>query len=538
MSEESFSSLSPELWQHILEHADQATRARASSVSKSMQAAAVAAMTAVDIKDCGMQKLDSLQLWLPNYGQHVTRFEGAGPHGGDDDVVLAELPCPWLQELKLAFGMQVLLGPSTLGPGVLQGCPGLTSLHLSNCSVLDDGLEGISALTGLKELELRCLKHDEQTPYLRFPGSVLQHCSRLTYLYLCIAADDWQYISGLDDLQELHLETLSHITRSTLPAGLPTSLRALQCSIDVLDPALLAPLTNMRRLDVSRRGRHPFRLEGGATGDALLRAIAPLQQLEDLSLCGLKCKWPPMSSDHPTLTASSSLTKLQLLECSLPAWEHVFPPGRMLQSVDIHGDYPLTQLQAAVKQLVACCPKLQDLKLHIGLGPTVDVAVLGQLSALTALHAGYRSISDVGGACQVLQQVGSLTRLVDLNLFFFNCEALEVSALLPLTALRQLTHLKCTRRFLPTEAKLTSDLQGGTNQLVSVLSKQPSLVAPEGTDLGPSLPGWQPPPLGLILHSIGCPNASVTGGHTPTGVVHLVPHDVRRAWPTALTSLA
>lgn len=130
----SFSSLSPELWQRILEHADQDTRARASAVSKAIQSAAVATMTAVDIEDCGMQKLDSLRLWLPKYGQHVTSFKAEGTMGGDDDydedAVLAELPCPRLQELKLSFDIPVLLGPSTLGLGVLRGCPGLTKLHL------------------------------------------------------------------------------------------------------------------------------------------------------------------------------------------------------------------------------------------------------------------------------------------------------------------------------------------------------------------------------------------------------------------------
>jgi len=129
-----------------------------------MQAAAVAAMAALDIYDCGMPKLDSLRLWLPKYGQHVTRFKAQGTMDVDDDdddddtdglaELMAELPCPRLQELELSDNMQVLLGPSTFGPGVLQGFPVLTSLHLSDCSVLDDGLEGISVLTGLKELDL------------------------------------------------------------------------------------------------------------------------------------------------------------------------------------------------------------------------------------------------------------------------------------------------------------------------------------------------------------------------------------------------
>jgi len=350
----SFSSLSPELWQHILEHADQDTRARASSVSKAMQAAAVAAMGSVFLY-CGMETVDSLELWLPKYGHHVTRFEIEGCD--DDDAVLAELPCPRLQELWLSFSMPVLLGPSTLGPGVLQGCPGLTNLLLGNCPVLDDdGLEGISVLTDLRELRLVYVNQAEQNTDLWFPGSVLQHCSRLTHLHVYIDADGWQYISCLVDLQELHLDTLSHITRSPLPGGLPTSLRVLKCSIDVLDPALLSTLTNLQRLEIEDYDRQRFRLEVGAGGDALLRAIAQLQQLEDLDLSRLECDWPPMSIDHPTLTASSSLTKLKLRSCSLPAWGHVFSPGRMLQYIDIYGSYPAWVSDPATGcSQTACC---------------------------------------------------------------------------------------------------------------------------------------------------------------------------------------
>jgi len=307
------------------------------------------------------------------------------------------------------------------------------------------------------------------------------------------------------ELQELQLSTLGHITRNTLPGGLPTSLRALQCHIDVLDPALLSTLTNMQRLEIEGDDLNHFCLEGGAGGDALLRAMAQLQQLEDLWLSGLECEWPPMSIDHPALTASSSLTRLHLSTSSPPAWEHVFPPGRVLQSITINGDYPVSQLQAAVKQLVACCPKLQDLCLHCTLSPMVDMAMLGQLSALTALNANYSSVSDVGEACQVLHQFACLTRLADLNLSFSCSKTLEVSALLPLTALRQLTHLKCTRPFPATEARpygvclnlwsdppWASEWIGNNNDLVSglvsVLSKQPTSVAPQGTDMGPSLP--------------------------------------------------
>jgi len=110
----------------------------------------------------------------------------------------------------------------------------------------------------------------------------------------------------------------------------------------------------------------------------------------------------------------------------------------------------------------------------------VDVAVLGQLSALTALHASYHFISGVGEACQVLQQLACLTRLADLNCSF-SCETPELSALLPLTALRQLTHLKCTFY---------------DNYLVSVLLDECaeqlwklSWLPPQGADFGASLPG-------------------------------------------------
>jgi len=331
----------------------------------------------------------------------------------------------------------------------------------------------ISVLTCLKELNVA-----EENTDLWFPGShcqdtephgVLQHCSRLTYLKVGVPGNRWQHISCLVDLQELYLSTLSHITRSTLPGGLPTSLRVLRCSIDVLDPMLLSTSTNMQRLTISGQDRHRFCLERGAPGDALLRAIAQLQQLEDLHLSTLACNWPPMSSDHPALTASSSLTKLRLRSCTLPSWEHVLSPGRMLQSITIEGSYPVSQLAGAVKQLVVCCPKLQDLHLYCRLGPTVDVTVLGQLSALTALHANYRSISDVGEACQILQQLACLTRLADLH-SSFSCATLEVSALVPFTALRRLTHLKCTC-YSTSTGRVT---RGDNYNLVSVLSKTPS----------------------------------------------------------------
>lgn len=95
--------------------------------------------------------------------------------------------------------------------------------------------------------------------------------------------------------------------------------------------------------------------------------------------------------------------------------------------------------QAAVSSVASCCPGLQVLQCN--LLPAVSVAPLAQLHSLTKLCVGlFASVQD-GSATS--HSVAALTHLQHLHLLWCNDDSVELDALVPLTALRQLSCLRC-----------------------------------------------------------------------------------------------
>ena len=126
-------------------------------------------------------------------------------------------------------------------------------------------------------------------------------------------------------------------------------------------------------------------------------------------------------------------------------WQAMFRPQQQLPHLqnlrtdswttsNNHGgvqDVPATAFSATdVSRLVGSCPGLQDLSLE--LQPDVQLAALAQLTDLTTLRIYMATASSV----KSLSGLSGL-RGLDVNA----CPACSPAALLPLTALRQLTRL-------------------------------------------------------------------------------------------------
>jgi len=387
--------------------------------------------------------VDSLQSWMDNHGQYVKRLQ-VSPW--PKPVSLALLACRHLQQLDLEWIKLVVMamGPNSSnshGSGHPVALTTLTKLHLSCCTVAG-GLVGLSVLTALKELKV-----DGQSC---FPGSLFQHYRLLTRLVLTSGdVTDLHFISCLVSLQQLKggTDSIPNITCGLLPGGLPASLRVLELCPIVMDPVVLSGLTNMRdlRLEGSSKQayQNDFELEGGSAVQ-LLDAIAAMQQLEELILFGIRCDWPTASfAAYSSLTASSNLTCLWLDDCRLPAGalERMLPPAGVLYEFAMleynNGpEYAIIPWHSEdVDMLLMHCPALRWV--NFGLQSSDDLDRLTRLSALTKLDASFAEAEPVGS---ITDTATKFTRLRDLRLII--AAPGEKTALLPLTALRQLTKLE------------------------------------------------------------------------------------------------
>jgi len=444
------SSLPLDLWKQVLAHTSQADRARCSLVSRAFQAAAVAALETVEVSFRDQASVDSLQAWLHNHGQYVKDLQVSS---WLEHATLALLACQHLQELDLAQ-IEVVLpmgpnSPSSHGRDHPWGLTALTNLHLLNCTVAG-GLVGLSVLTALKELKVINTVGRSQPC---FPGSVFQHYRLLTRLELAaVSFTELHFVSCLVNLQQLigYTNSIPNITRGLLPGGLPASLRVLELWPIVLDPVVLLGLTNLQELRLVGSS-NDFELAGGSAVP-LLDAIAAMQRLEELQLSNIRCDWPPPSSAaYSSLTASSNLTRLWLEGCRLPAAasERMFPPAGTLYEFIMFDDDNVSIIVpwqwADVDRLVMHCPALRSVGL--GLESSDDLALLTRLSALTRLDARFAGepIDEgvfVPGAPGdiVIETAAKFTGLRQLQLSVAG--PVDMSAVLPLTALQQLTQLE------------------------------------------------------------------------------------------------
>jgi len=432
----------------VLIHTSQADRARCSLVSKAFQAAAVAAMETVEVTIRDQASVGSLQSWLDNHGQYVKDLHVASW----DKYTLALLACQHLQQLRLAQ-IEVLVSepnnPNNHGRGHPRGLRALTNLYLSDCTVTG-GLAGLSVLTALKELKvINTLGRSQPS----FPGSVFQHYQLLTCSELAVeTVTDLQFISCLVNLQQLtgYTNSIPTITRGLVPGGLPASLRVVVLTPTVLDPFVLSGLTNVRKLYLSG-STSDFELAGGSAVQ-LLDTIAAMQQLEELQLWNVRCIWPPPSSaTYSSLTASSNLTHLQLEDCRLPvgASQRMLPPAGTLHTFAMfdsdNGSAVLPWQSEDIDRLVMHCPDLG--RVGLGLESSDDLALLTRLSALTSLEARFAGVPIDEGLFEagepgyfIIDTAKKFQGLKQLQLSI--AAPVDMSTVLPLTALRQLTHLE------------------------------------------------------------------------------------------------
>lgn len=214
----------------------------------------------------------------------------------------------------------------------------------------------------------------------------------------------------------------------------------------MLDPAVLQGLTSLTKLFL--RGLRLISIDGVGSGKSLFEVLAALQQLQWLKLRDIDAVWPAAGSlSYSALVPSSTLTRLEMYNCTLPAdaLQHVFAPGRSLPRLQLleawRGSWRCAQPpfwdQAAVSNMASCCPGLRQLSLCLQLG--VSVAALTQLSALTKLGLSLGDVT-VEDATACVQSLAALTNLKDLRIKWAVQDS-SMLTLLPLTALTNLTRL-------------------------------------------------------------------------------------------------
>jgi hypothetical protein len=137
----------------------------------------------------GQQTLEGFNYWLQQCSRSLTTrlnltqcsFVGAFAPIGFSAIV-SRLPHPHLHQLHLQL-LELRLEPATGLPGSLQGCPGLTALHLRDCQVHNTptAFAAITALPTLQHLEVPRTR-DQRGVFLY--GSPLQQPLGLTSLSL------------------------------------------------------------------------------------------------------------------------------------------------------------------------------------------------------------------------------------------------------------------------------------------------------------------------------------------------------------------
>lgn len=255
----------------------------------------------------------------------------------------------------------------------------------------------------------------------------------------------------------LHFVCCCDVTSATPGLSFPPSLQHFELGGDVFEPSVLAATTHLTELNLGRFGFHQFIVddEGDVSGGArLLGFLSQLQHLDCLRLSHAQCNWPPASPAYQALVTSSSTLRVLLIDFhGLPdsVFAHVFPsaPSHLvlprLEDLCVVGIPP-----GAVAGVVGCCPVLQKLSLGMAAPGCAHLAALSQLSALTCLELLLKAEDDGGegvSSAVPIQSVAGLTRLQELSVQLTargqGYQDLLPLSVLPLTALQQLTSLRC-----------------------------------------------------------------------------------------------
>jgi len=395
------------------------------------------------------------------HGQHLTSLQLSAV-SAVAEVILTQLPCPNLRELDLVF-MDVQLAASSTQPGVLHSCTRLTKLEFVECRFINsrNSLAALSALVGLQHLQVEYDMDNEEDDQ-QLPGTVLEHLTHLTYLFLhdidarMLIRDSLEHLSCLTNLQELQIfcDGVLHpevrLSPSTTP-GLSrlTALQQVTLQGVRLDPTILQDCTQLQRL----RLQYLAVISAGGVA-ALHSLLGCLQQLQSLQLASLEYDQPvaaaaaAAAAAYTSLTASSLLQKLHLTVEELPAgvWPHVFPPDRQLPALreldmrwggfieDETGPPPAaTPGTDDLSSIIRCCPGL--CRLDISVQPETQLSALAKASCLT-------SLSVSGLQAEGFESLGALSGPLSLRELYVHLGGpITPRDLLCLTALKGLTCL-------------------------------------------------------------------------------------------------
>jgi hypothetical protein len=470
-----------------------------SLASRAMHAAAIAATDDIDLEDLNnQQKALDLSRWLARYGSQALRHLSLAGCMLQQDVLSVALPSGLQQLQSLALSNVAL-------PAALDSCahPKLTSLLLQFCAVRPccDMFAWVARqlvhLTGLQCLELHWLDEHDAEPSAAGVRALEEALGQLQQL-TCLGFTSSRAIaaamagaSSLSQLQELRLEYLETAEPPLQMQWLPSSLTYIalanctmsgaagsssSCSssdwkLPVLEqlelnrvsgfkPALLKQMPQLRMF--SFRALEALEVvyeEPPPTFEQQLVEVLPqLPQLQHLRL-QYSSHWPSPSR-CASLTASSQLTALILLDCSLPAGavQHMFAAGQRLQQlqwIDVMApqaaslegnqaevnhqfdpdlqitlDYNASLLQpdslnlgpGDLAQLASCCPRLHGLQtIWCDLpGPARgeaagEAAPLLQLTALTALEVAGQYWNDAVVESVLAKMTGEVNTAASLD---------------------------------------------------------------------------------------------------------------------------
>jgi hypothetical protein len=453
--------------QQVLSHVPLQHRLGSCSLaSRAMYAAAVAATE--DISLAGLnsqQKASELCQWLAQHSnQALTHLQvRAEARTWQQPQLSLALPCG-LQQLQSLTLSQVEL-PAAPDSFVH---PKLTSLCLDSCrirtcsDVFGWAAEQLVHLTALQRLQLHCRNELDTGPPVAGIMAFEEALGQLQQL-TCLRLVDFDIgaamatISSLSQLQELQLYYNGMSEQLVQMQWLPSSLTSVNLSMCAVscaaadsgsgsssssgwklpvleqlqlegivgfEPVLLKQMPQLRVFSYfpgyDREAHHD---EGSDRVQQLVQVLPQRQNLQQLQLERL-VEWPSPSS-CASLTASTQLTALVLMECSLPAGavQHMFAAGQQLQqlqrlevvaSEDNQAEVDhcqLGDLDFALEQntgllqrdslnigfgdlakLASCCPRLRDLRLiwcdmpGPARGAVSEAAPLLRLTALTALQ--------------------------------------------------------------------------------------------------------------------------------------------------------
>jgi hypothetical protein len=373
--------------------------------------------------------------WIVNHEQHLTSLYLNGwPQA------LQGLHCPELLQLQLSY-CDVYLGPTADGvPGVIQGCTKLTRLVLEDTFIIDTSDDvAVDSLSSLVHLQHLDVGFDSAL----FEGATLpcwQHLTALSQPRL--STPNFQRLSGLTSLQELHLATAGDHDMGPdrfASLALPSSLtKLLLCPEVVVDILSVVPI-GLLDLQMSCH----FSLGLGDGSGSWLSSLGRLQCLTQLDVSTEDVlEWPVVGPVYSALTASSSLMLLGMdFTCPEGVWQYMFHAACKLPHLThlrLSSSIPLW-CAGDLSRLISCCPSLCDagtLSMQSGL----SVSELHKRTALTRLSV-FQDSEDTVGFEEAMRGLAALTQLRHAEIKRVN-QNIKVAALLPLTSLTALTEIR------------------------------------------------------------------------------------------------